>query len=251
MAVNVTKLWREGRFQTLELQSKLLYIYLITSPNLNTLGLLNTTPKSIQSDLNLDESEFRRACGKLRDSSFIVIFKVHEQVYFSIPNHFATLPKSVSVSKKAKKDLDALPQTVVDVMQSLALVPDIEKHVEFTAPTAEEIEAYAVSKGHLVDAKVIIDFYEGKARLFNKKGWYDSRGKAVKDWRGKLRSVWFRDENKLKECKGAPKGYEYFFVNDTESGNITPDYWKDGLPYTNGDFLQTKLLQREYKKRIA
>ena len=160
MAVNVTKLWREGRFQSLELHSKLLYIYLITSPNLNTVGLLNIAPQSIKSDLNLDEKEFRTACGKLRDSSFIKIFAVDDQIYFSVPDHFPTLAKSVAISKKATKELDSLPENVLETAQTLGLIPDIEKHVEFNAPTPEEIEAYAVSKGHLVDAKVVIEFYE-------------------------------------------------------------------------------------------
>src|SRR5690606_14971051 len=108
----------------------------------------------------------------------------------------------------------------------------------------------ALSKGHLVEAKMVKDFYEGKARLFGKKGWYDSRGKAVKDWRSKLRKVWFKDENRLEKCDDAPKGFEYFFVKENDK-HIKPDKWKDGLPVSNGGFLETKILQREYKKRVA
>lgn len=249
MAVNVSKLWREGRFQSLSRDAKLLYIYLSTSPNINTLGLLNASPDSIQFDLSQSDSDFRKACVEVRDAGYVIIFKVGPQVYFYLPDHFPTLPKSVTVSKRVSKDIAKLPKDVVKYLDASGLIPDVDKHVEFKAPTVEDIESYALSKGYLVDAQAIIEFYEGKAKLFNKKGWYDSRGKAVKDWRGKLRKIWFKDENKLEKCEGAPKGFEYFFVKEN-GRNITPDKWKDGLPVSNGGFLETKILQREYKKKI-
>lgn len=249
MAVNVSKLWRDARFQKLDNNSKLLYIYLITSPDLNTLGLLIPNLEVIKLELSFDDSEFRDACKELR-RYYIRIFEVDDIVYFFMPDHFPTLPKSVAVSKKATKDKKALSSKVVGYMEAHDMMPDIEKHVEFKAPTVEEVEKYALSKGYLIDAKTVVEFYEGKARLFNKKGWYDSRGKAVKDWRGKLRKVWFKDERKLKKCEDAPKGFEYFFVKENEEF-ITPDHWKNDLPVSKEGFLQTKLLQREYNKRIS
>lgn len=249
MAVNVSRLWREGRFQSLSREAKLLYIYLVTSPNLNTLGLLNTSPESVLFDLSYNRDEFREACREIQ-RVFVKIFKVEHQVYFFVQDHFATLPKSVTVSKKAHKDISKMSKGVVEYMEEEGLMPDIEKHVEFNAPTVKEIEEYALSKGYLIEAKVVIDFYEGKAKLFGKKGWYDSKGKAVKDWRAKLRKIWFKDENKLEKCDDAPKGFEYFFVKENDK-NITPDKWKDGLPVSNSGFLETKILQREFKKKVA
>lgn len=248
MAVNVSKLWRNGKFQKLDKTSKLLYIYLATSPDINTLGLLNTNQDSIKADLSLPDSEFRAACKVIKDD-FIKIFMVEDILYFFLPDHFPTLARSVTVSKKAYKDIAALPEEVVDYLNTHGLMPEIEKHTAFDAPTVEEVEAYAISKGYLVEGKTVVDFYEGKAKFYNKKGWYDSRGKAVKDWRGKLRQVWFKDEIKLKECTDAPKGFEFFFVKEGES-YLYPDHWKDGLPVSKSGFLENKILQREYNKKL-
>ncbi len=62
--------------------------------------------------------------------------------------------------------------------------------VKFTAPTADEVTNYAARLGHKVDGKAFVQHYESK-------GWKDSTGRAVKNWKGKVRSVWCRDENKI------------------------------------------------------
>ncbi len=62
--------------------------------------------------------------------------------------------------------------------------------VRFTAPTADEVTNYAARLGHKVDGKAFVQHYESK-------GWKDSTGRAVKNWKGKVRSVWCRDENKI------------------------------------------------------
>jgi len=62
--------------------------------------------------------------------------------------------------------------------------------VRFTTPTADEVTNYAARLGYHVDGKQFVQHYESK-------GWKDSTGRAVKNWKGKVRSVWCRDENKI------------------------------------------------------
>ena len=62
--------------------------------------------------------------------------------------------------------------------------------VRFTAPMADEVTNYAARLGYKVDGKAFVQHYESK-------GWKDSTGRAVKNWKGKVRSVWCRDENKI------------------------------------------------------
>ena len=62
--------------------------------------------------------------------------------------------------------------------------------VRFTAPTADEVTNYAARLGYKVDGRAFVQHYESK-------GWKDSTGRAVKNWKGKVRSVWCRDENKI------------------------------------------------------
>ena len=106
-----------------------------------------------------------------------------------------------------------------------------------------------MSQGYSIDASYFINYYDNEAKRRNRVGvWINGRGKVVRDWKATLRNVWFRDENKLKECKGAPKGFEYMYV---ESGGkmITPDGWKDGKPFCK-DFLKSKTLLRHYNELI-
>lgn len=60
----------------------------------------------------------------------------------------------------------------------------------FTPPTPEEVTKYAASRGYRVDGAAFVDHYKSK-------GWKDSNGRSVRDWKGKVRSVWCRPENKL------------------------------------------------------
>jgi hypothetical protein len=62
--------------------------------------------------------------------------------------------------------------------------------VRFTAPTADEVTNYAARLGHRVDGKAFVQHYESR-------GWKDSTGRAVKNWKGKVRSVWCREENRI------------------------------------------------------
>jgi len=58
-------------------------------------------------------------------------------------------------------------------------------------PTLFEVQAYFLEKGFSdVSAKTAFDYY---TRL----GWVDSQGKKVKNWKLKMTSVWFKEENKI------------------------------------------------------
>lgn len=249
MAISVSRLWRSAVFQQLSHNGKLCYIYLITSPGVNLLGLLSTTPESIGFDLKLTDQELRDAVKELIPK-LIETFKVEGLVYFFVHGHFSTLARSITVSKKAKKELKELPEAVVSKMDQLGLIPDIEQHTEFKPPSVEEIEEYGISQGHLLDGKFITQFYEGKAKMFRKsKGWYDSRGKEIRDWKAKMRNVWFKDENKIEECKDAPSGFKHFVVKDPSGRLVAPKSWRQGLPYSGNGIADDMLLQKEYKKR--
>lgn len=70
-----------------------------------------------------------------------------------------------------------------------------KKKSEFKIPTNEEIIAYFNENGYIADevtCKLIRKTYEGK-----KEGkWIDSYGNEVKNWKGKLQRVWFRNAMK-------------------------------------------------------
>lgn len=76
-----------------------------------------------------------------------------------------------------------------------------ERRVIFVPPTIEEMEQYCKEKGYKIDVKMVHAYYADN-------GWKDARGNKVKNWKGKLNSVWFKEENKIhREDYLRPKTY--------------------------------------------
>lgn len=64
---------------------------------------------------------------------------------------------------------------------------------KFTAPTLLEVETYFIENGFSKFlAKRAFDYYAVA-------NWKDSKGNQVKNWKQKMRGVWFKDENKEQE----------------------------------------------------
>jgi len=67
-------------------------------------------------------------------------------------------------------------------------------------PTLTEIDEYGKSKGYKLPCQKIIDHYTNGGELDY---WIDTNNKNVQRWKGKLSSVWLKDEYKIKqECNG-------------------------------------------------
>jgi len=65
------------------------------------------------------------------------------------------------------------------------------KKKEFTPPSIDEVKVYFSENGYTIDsATKAFNFY-------NTASWVDSRGQKVQNWKQKMISVWFKDENKL------------------------------------------------------
>lgn len=245
--INVGKLWRKGSFKNIPATSKMIYIYLITSPNLTGLGLLNISPDTIQSDLNISTQELRENCKAILNKNLIHIFNIGGDIFFFIPNHFKSISKSENNIEKCKDEVSSLPAKLFDLLHTKELLPDLDKYFTFVPPTVEQVEEFCLSEGYMIDAEEFISFYEGQGEIQRKQGWYDTRGKRVRNWKQKLKLVWFKNDRRLNKCEDAPKGFEYFFVRN---GNriIQPDGWREGKPYSK-NFTDNTVLKDEYKNR--
>lgn len=70
-------------------------------------------------------------------------------------------------------------------------------------PTLEEVVSYFTSNGYTVEAaNKMYDFYQASISSNRQKYWKDSRGNAVKSWKQKAQSVWFKPENKDQGADG-------------------------------------------------
>lgn len=247
MAVKISKLWSDNKFLRIANNSKLLYIYLATSPNIMTVGAISINLELVKLQLGLSLEDIRIATTELRTTGYIEVAKFDNELYFIVPAHFNTVAKSDSAVLKIKKELKLLPQGLVSLLNNLNINTS-RKVVTFNEPTPQEVMDYALELGYKINADEFINFYRDKAKAYGKEGlWIDGRGKQVKDWKAKLRVVWCKDENKLKTVDGAPKGYEAFYI-EFEGKQVLPEAWKDGRPYSK-NMVVNKALNREYDKR--
>lgn len=64
------------------------------------------------------------------------------------------------------------------------------KKEKFVAPSLQEVEQFfSENNFKLETARNAFHYY-------NEANWKDSRGKAIQNWKQKMRGVWFKDENK-------------------------------------------------------
>lgn len=246
MSVNISKLWSNNKFNNLTNNSKLLYIYLVTNPSINSVGVLSINFPVVKAQLGLDIDEIRESSTELIEKNYLYVKKYDSDIYFIIPAHFNTLPKSDSSVLKVTRDLESLPRSLRVFLDNIGISISTKIKV-FLKPSKKEVLEYCINQGYNINIDTFMNYYQNEA---DKRGrsdvWINSKGKVVKDWKATLRNVWFKEENKLKKCKGAPKGYDYFYI-DVKGEIITPDGWKNGKPYSK-NFIHNKYLIDEWNK---
>jgi hypothetical protein len=70
-------------------------------------------------------------------------------------------------------------------------------------PTIDEVIAYFKEKGYTeASARKAYDYYQASVTE-TKRHWSDGKGQPVRNWKMKMQSVWFKDENKYIEQSGS------------------------------------------------
>ncbi len=106
--------------------------------------------------------------------------------------------RSQAGKKSAEKRTDN-HQVVTSVEQVLTSVEQTSrkekkiKEKKYNIPSVDEVEEYFKENGYTyAGARDAWNYYDAG-------NWCDSRGKKVLNWKQKMRSVWFRDEYKIKK----------------------------------------------------
>jgi hypothetical protein len=85
---------------------------------------------------------------------------------------------------------ETIPNTNTDTITNVKT--NSSGYKKFVPPTVEEVIEFFVEKGYTKESAI-------KAHEYYEVGnWHDKNGKAVKNWKQKMSSVWFRDEHKAK-----------------------------------------------------
>ena len=244
--VDIRTLWNNGMFQSLHNNSKLVYIYLATSPSLNTVGVVCLNPEAASHLLNISLNDFREATKELVEKKYVFVKSVEGLIYFVVPKHFSTLAVNDNVIEKIKSDIASLPKEFKLYLNDLGISAE-KKYKKFLKPTLQEIEDVAMGFGYSIDAKTFFEYYDNISKEQGKQVfWVDSNGTQIKDWKMKLKRVWCKPHNKLQKKDDAPKGYEFFYVM-IDGKTYFPDSWKDGEPKSK-DFTVNRALQKKFNE---
>jgi len=111
------------------------------------------------------------------------------------PNNDLAFAKAENPNSGLQKTPTAKPpyigRTQKGTQKSKGLAHTKLCHKRFIPPTPREVEGYAEVLGYT-------NFHDGEAFVayYAERGWRDSKGQAVRDWKAKLRAVWLKDLKK-------------------------------------------------------
>jgi len=203
--------WSDGWVESMNTEQKLLFLYLLTNPLSNILGIykISIQRMSFETGINSDSIiEYMKDFERLRKAYYIDEFVI-------IVNHIKHQALNPNMKTNIVTDFNALPNELKDringntsegfksLSKSLQTLSKIEIEME------REIE---IKKGKgngenasPPDLKIVQLFftqngYENGEKFFNtysKKNWYDTKGNLIEDWQQKAKDVWFKPENKI------------------------------------------------------
>jgi hypothetical protein len=101
-----------------------------------------------------------------------------------------------------------LPSTVSSNTQSKVKYSKVKESIvknskEFVPPSIEEVKDYFEENGYKKESG------ERAFKYYNVADWKDSKGNKVRNWKQKMQSVWFKDENKIPEPQSTQQKMVY------------------------------------------
>lgn len=102
--------------------------------------------------------------------------------------------QSITNDNNVRNPITKITDSVnVSVSDSVSVsVSDKRERRAFAAPTLEDVRKYFADNGYGVGAA------DRAFAYYDEAGWVDSKGNKVRNWKQKMISVWFKDENKIK-----------------------------------------------------
>jgi hypothetical protein len=221
-----TAFWSDPWIETLTPNQKLLFLYLITNEKTNMLGIYEASIKKISFETGIPEATVSKdlkafeSLGKVKYSKTFVILTnfIKHQNYnpnmkkaaISIYND---LPQDIKIEGLTLDESNPL-KAFESLCKGLGMVRKVEVEEEeeredeeepkkpkkkgFIPPSKSEVIEYFKENGYREDvASKVFEYY-------NVADWHDSKGDAVKNWKQKMQSVWFKDENKIAVLTNKP-----------------------------------------------
>jgi hypothetical protein len=141
--------------------------------------LVNVAFEPIKAQLKRDLVKWEKQTEQ-RKQAGLKSAEVRKQNATTVNDRSISSTDNVNVSVNVNDNVNVIKKRVVN---------------KFTAPTLLEVQAYFIENGYNKElAKRAFDYYDVA-------NWKDSKNNQVKNWKQKMRGVWFKDENKEAEQK--------------------------------------------------
>lgn len=151
---------------------------------------------------------FIKTLNELVETGFITMVEKSKNQYSS---NIIALSKNDKANNKAldkamikhsTKQVESTVQSIdsidIPIYNNTNLQSTRKPRTVFTPPTLDDVISYFKEKGYTeVAAKKAFEYYSAG-------DWKDSKGNQVKNWKQKMLSVWFKDENKDNSPKDIP-----------------------------------------------
>ena len=199
--------WTDPDMEELTPEQKYFYIYLITNPNVNQLGLYEFSIRRavFETGYNRETVEsllkFFENLGKIKRSKTtkeLVVIKFFHHNKSNSPK----VVKHINILLKEVKDTVLIQyiygmHTVSQEEEEEVQEEEEEKGGKQVAvvPTFDQVKEYFSEKGYALDiAEKFYEYYNLPMKERNGRVWKDGNGKTVKNWKQKALSVWMREK---------------------------------------------------------
>ncbi len=206
--------WTDPDMEEFTPEQKFFYLYLITNPSVNQIGLYEFSIRRacFETGYNQDTIEkllsFFEKNGKIKRSKttrelLVVKFWHHNKSNSpKVITHVKGLLSEVKDTALIGEiyGMDTVSYSIDTASQEEEEKEEEEKKPDKSAiPTLDEVKEYFRSKGY--DPSVgerAYNIYQASIEDHpHRRYWRDSRGNMIKNWKLKMQAVWFTPENKL------------------------------------------------------
>ena len=221
-----TRFWDDTFISELNPSEKLLFLYLLTNPLTNLLGIYEVSLKRISFDTGLKSDAIQKGFerfGRVKKVFFVDGFiilpnflknqRLNTNMKIGITKLFNQLPNELkdSILSNDSKGLPNDYQSIRNGMlkYEIEIESEIEEEKEkkkgFIPPTLIEVKEYFKTEGYKEDIA------EKAWKGYDVANWVDSKGNKIKNWKQMCIHVWFKEENKeiikIVKKKSASRGY--------------------------------------------
>ncbi|MVW93680.1 hypothetical protein FCL53_17090 [Elizabethkingia meningoseptica] len=208
MPNRVIRDWTDSeRVDQVSFQAEALFIRLMMKAD--DYGSYHGNPRLINSFCfplkNLRDTDISRWLHELVSAGLIAAYDADNKQYIHIVNFnqrlrqskakFPQIPENVLDDFIAKNSLTGCCQVADNFPPETETEVETEKEEKknFSPPSIDEVKQYFKEKGYNeVTAIKAFNYYDVAK-------WKDGKGNQVKNWKQKMISVWFKDENKIVE----------------------------------------------------